>query len=188
MAKKKIKVEGIEIRIEPIDNSDYISLTDIAKQQNDPNWKFLIIKWLQNKDSLLFIETWEKINNPNFKVANFGNFKTKYLENRYVATPQKMIAETGIIGIRSKSGRYGGTYAHKDIALEFCGWLSPVFKVYMITEFQRLMEEEFSRKNLEWHISKLTDNVEEMRNLLDTIPGQESERNRLESLKKRKKS
>jgi len=186
MASKKIEVQGLQIRLQAINDNDYVSLTDIAKQQDSPNAKFLIIKWLQNKDTLLFIETWEQLNNPDFKVANFGNFKMKYQENRYTATPQRLIEETGIICMTSKSGRYGGTYAHRDLALEFCGWLSPVFKVYMIKAFQVLMEQEFQRKNLKWHISKLTDNVDEMRNLLDTIPFQEPERNRLKKGKEKK--
>jgi len=186
MSKKKIEVQGLQIRLESIYEEDYVSLTDIVKQQEDPNAKFLIIKWLQNKDTLLFIETWEKIHNPDFKVADFGNFKNKYQENRYIVSPQKLIKETGIISIQSKSGRYGGTYAHKDIALEFCGWLSPVFKVYMIKTFQELLEQEFQRKSLDWHISKITDNIDEVRNLLDTIPHQKPAKNRLKRSKKDK--
>ena len=90
-------------------------------------------------------------------------------------------------GLISKSGRYDGdTYAHRDIALNFCYWLSPTFQVYFIKAFQQLIEEQFNNKNLEWHISKLTDNVDEMRNLLDTIPGQKPQRNRIDNTSKKK--
>jgi KilA-N domain len=103
----------------------------------------------------------------------------KYLENRNVLTPQRWIDETGAIGLISKSGRYGGTWAHSDIALNFCYWLSPPFQVYFIKEFQRLKKEEFSLNNLEWHVERITNLVDEARNWLDTMPGQKPDRNRL---------
>ena len=109
-------------------------------------------------------------------------FRNKAGENRYIVTPQNYIAETEAVGIISKSGRYGGTYAHRDIALNFCYWLSPAFQVFLLKAFQDLIEKEFNRKNLEWHISKITDNIEEVRNLLDTIPGQIPERNRIKDV------
>ena len=106
-------------------------------------------------------------------------FKEKYLRNRSSITPKRWIEELGAIGVISKAGRYGGTFADKDIALQFCGWLSPKFQVYMMIKFQELIEEQYRIKNLEWHISRITDNVEEIRNLLDTTPGQHPDRNRL---------
>lgn len=103
------------------------------------------------------------------------------MENRTFISPKNYIEQTGAIGLVSKAGKHGGgTFAHSEIALEFCTWLSAPFKVYFYKEFQRLKMEDFDRKNLEWHISKITDNVDEIRNLLDTIPGQRMERNRLE--------
>ncbi len=178
MGKKKIEVQGLEIRIELINKDDYVCLTDIAKQ-SDTRAAVLIGSWMKNNNTLLFLEQWEKLHNPSFKVHQMVNFRMQAQENRYVATAQKYIKETNAIGIISKSGRYGGTYAHKDIALNFCYWLSPQFQVFLIKAFQELVKQDFERKNLEWHVSKLTDNVEEMRNLLDTIPGQKPERDRL---------
>jgi len=191
MSKKKINVNGLEIRIEPINDKDYVSLTDIAKQSDRNEPKRLIMNWLKNQSTLDFLTTWEDLHNPNFathsKGTHLSTFKLDMLRNATKVTPQKWITQTNAIGIISKSGRYGGTYAHKDVALNFCYWLSPHFQVYLIKEFQRLKEEEFERKNLEWHISKITDNVDELRNLLDTIPLQKEERNRIKLLEKKKK-
>ena len=135
---------------------------------------------MKNNNTLLFLEQWEKVHNPNFKVHQMVYFKNKAAENRYIVTPQNFIKETDAVGIISKSGRYGGTFAHKDIALNFCYWLSPQFQVFLLKAFQELVEEKYRNQSLDWHIQKLTDNVEEMRYLLDTIPGQKDERNRLE--------
>lgn len=164
--------------METINDSDYISLTDIAKKNSDDH-KYVVINWMKNANTLNFLEEWEIVHNPDFKVVQMDNFRKMYSKNRHVATPSKWAKETNAIGIISKAGRYGGTYAHKDIALHFCGWLDPRFQVWMMKTLQNLLEQEFSRKNLEWHISKITDNVEEIRNLLDTIPGQNEKRNRL---------
>ena len=184
MEENKIEVLGLQIRLQKSNEGDFVSLTDLAKQRDSENASHLIIKWLQLSTTLQFLEAWEELHNPDFKVANFGNFRLKYSENRYVATPQRFIEETGAIGIASRSGRYGGTFAHKDIALEFCSWLSPRFKVYLLKKFQELIEADFGRRDLAWHISKITDNVDEIRNLLDTIPCQQPERNRLNILEK----
>ena len=179
MAKKKIKVQGLQIQINKIQNSDYISLTDIAKRSNDNKPAFTILNWLRNQNTLLYLETWEQVHNPDFKVVQMHNFRLEAADNRSAISPKNFIEKTNAIGLISKAGRYGGTFAHSDIALEFCSWLSPQFKVYFFKEFQRLKSEEFSKKNLEWHISKITDNIDEVRNLLDTIPGQLPELNRL---------
>jgi len=187
MSNEIIEVQGLQIRVEPINQAEYICLTDIAKQ-SDTRAAVLIGSWIKNSNTLLFLEQWEKLHNPDFKVHQMVNFRMTAQQNRYVATPQKYIKETGAIGIISKSGRYGGTYAHKDIALNFCYWLDPAFQVFLIKAFQELLHREFSRQNLEWHISKLTDNVDEMRNLLDTIPGQQPQCNRLiKKITKKKK-
>lgn len=186
MAKGKLKVMGLEIRLEPIYENDYVSLTDIAKK-NDTKPDVIINSWLKNLGTIEFLEEWELLKNPDFNPHQMTGFKEKYLSNRSSITPKRWIKEMNAIGIISKPGRYGGTYAHKDIALQFCGWLSPRFQVYLMIEFQRLMQEEFKRQSLEWHISKITDNIDEVRNLLDTIPYQDDSRNRMKQLKKGKK-
>ncbi len=182
MSKQKINVQGLTITIEQVKDADYISLTDIAKK-SDSRADILIASWMKNSSTLEFLETWERLHNPGFKSNQMAGFKDRYLQNRNVLTPQSWISETGAIGMTSQKGRYGGTFAHKDIALNFCYWLSPSFQVYLIKEFQRLKEEEFSNKNLEWHIERITNLVDETRNWLDTVPGQKPERNRLNYLK-----
>ena len=134
---------------------------------------------MKNLNTIDFLLEWEKVHNSDFKVDQIVSFRNKYSTNKNVLTPQKWVKEMNAIGIVSTSGRYGGTFAHKDIALEFCTWISPAFKVHLIKAFQELLEQEYSKRNLEWHISKITDNIDEVRNLLDTIPGQKGERNRL---------
>ena len=177
--KKKINVQGLEIRIEPVEKQDYISLTDIAKQSSNKP-QFVIINWIRNMQNLKFLITWETVHNPDFNLVHLHKVKDLASDNRILLSPSKFVKETNAIGLYTRAGRYNsGTFAHKDIALNFCFWLSPEFQVYFIKEFQRLKEEEAQRKNLEWHVKKLTDNVEEMRNLLDTIPGQDSTRQRL---------
>lgn len=142
MPKQKIKVQELEIRVEKFAVGNYISLTDIAKK-SDTEAKVLIISWLKNRNTQEFLETWERLHNPDFlKGHQMVTFRDTYLQNRNVLTPQKWIAETNAIGLISKSGRGGGTWAHSDIALNFCYWLSPAFQVFMIKEFQRLKAEE----------------------------------------------
>lgn len=177
MAKKTITVQGVPVRIT---DEDYVSLTDIAKQSNSKP-AALISSWLKNSNTLLFLETWESIYNPDFKVHQMVEFKMMAMDNRNIVSPKNYIEVAGGVGIISQAGRHGGTYAHKDIALEFCSWLNPAFKVWMNKTFQELLAAEFDRRSLEWHISKITDNIDEVRNLLDTIPFQQDERNRLKN-------
>lgn len=136
----RISVDGTDIKI----NKDgYVSLTDIAKRAIDGAEPITALRsWLKNSNTLLFLQTWEKRKNENFKLNRMVQFRMNAADNRNYATPQKYIRETGAIGMISKSGKYGGTYAHTDIALNFCYWLSPEFQVYMIEEFQRLKAEE----------------------------------------------
>jgi len=180
--KNKNRSSRLQIRIDRINNDDFISLTDIAKKSSDNKPAYTILNWLRNQNTLLYLETWEEVHNPNFKVVQMHNFRLQASNNRAGISPKSYIRETNAIGLISKAGKYGGTLAHSDIALEFCSWLSPKFKVYVFKEFQRLKKEEFQQKNLEWHISKITDNIDEVRNLLDTIPFQNQERNRIRGL------
>jgi len=177
--KKKINVQGVEIRVEKVKEEDYISLTDIAKKNSGRPPNSVLISWIRNQNTLSFLGAWEKTFNPNFKHSQMAMFRELAADNRSLLTPKNFVEQTEALGMTSKSGRYGGTYAYKDIALNFCYWLSPEFQVAMIKTFQELLAREFSRKNLEWHISKITDNIEEARNLLDTIPFQNPDRNRI---------
>jgi len=181
---KKIDVQGLKIRIEPVHENDYISLTDIAKKFAEEGVKpnRIIQNWMRNKDTLEFLATWEKISNPKFKGIEFETLMSKAGYNRFAISPSAWVKKTDAIDIYTKPVRGGGTFAHKDIALGFCYWLSPPFQVFILKEFQRLKEQEFNQKNLEWHISKITDNIEEVRNLLDTIPFQKPERNRIKDI------
>lgn len=182
MAKERLLIPemDLELSIEQINQGDYISLTEIAKKHGDPNYQ-LIIRWIQNADTLLYLETWEKTHNPDFNLTEMSKFRLMYQRKRHIATPQKYIKATNAIGITSKAGRYGGTFAHKEIALHFCYWLDPSYQVFFFKAFTKLVEERADVRNLKWHISKITDNIEEVRNLLDTIPQQDPDRNRLNS-------
>ncbi len=140
MTKKKIIVDGTTIRI---NKEGYVCLTDIAKRSIEDTEPIVALRaWLKNSSTLLFLQTWENKKNINFKLNQMVQFRMKAADNRNYATPQKYIEETGAIGIISKSGRYGGTFAHSDIALNFCYWLSPEFQVYLMEEFQRLKADE----------------------------------------------
>ena len=139
MGKQKLTVEGLAISI----NKDgFISLTDIAKRSSESKPAFTIQNWLRNQNTLSFLMTWEKVHNKNFKVGQIPYFIRAAIDNRKSITPQKFIDEMNAIGLLSKSGRNGGTFAHSDIALDFCRWLSPEFAVYLNKEFQRLEAEE----------------------------------------------
>ncbi len=175
----KIEVQGLLINIEKAHESDYIAITDIAKRSERRPGE-VIRDWLRNTDTMLFLEAWEKLHNPNFNGAQMLTFRLEAQKNRNSISPQNYIERTNAIGLLSKSGRYGGgTYAHRDIALQFCSWFEPVFYVYMIKAFQQMIEEKYQAKSLEWHVKKITDNVDEIRNLLDTIPGQVAENRRI---------
>lgn len=146
-----ITVKERNITVLAHNQDDYISLTDMAKGFGDD---ILIYSWMRNRNTLEFIGIWEQIHNPDFKGGEFETFKTQAGLNSFHLTPRKWIDATNAIGIISKSGRYGGTYAHKDIAFEFGSWLSPEFKLYLIKEFQRLKEEENQRLSLGWNLNR----------------------------------
>jgi len=146
----KINVEGSEISIIAIDDKDYISLTDMVR--NIENGLALIEKWLRNKNTIEFLGIWEEMYNPDFNSLEFEGIKNEAGLNRFVLLVKQWVEKTNSIGIVAKAGRYGGTYAHKDIAFEFASWVSPYFKLYLIKEFERLKEEE--QKKLGWDIKR----------------------------------
>ncbi len=153
MAKRKIEVRGREITIvNHLSSDDYISLTDIARYKNEDAPNDVIKNWLRNKNTIELLGLWEKLNNNNFKPVEFDGFRNEAGLNHFVLSPKKWIETTNAIGLLSKSGRYGGTYAHKDIAFEFASWVSVEFKLYMIKEFQRLQDKD--AKSLEWNIKR----------------------------------
>ena len=152
--KSKIEVQGLEIAVVNQSNNDYISLTDIAKHKDNAQTDDIIKNWLRNRNTIELLGFWEMIYNPNFKPVEFYGFRKQAGLNSFVLTPKRWIESTNAIGIVSKSGRYGGTFAHKDIALEFASWISIEFKLYIIKEFQRLKESENDRLNLEWNLQR----------------------------------
>ena len=155
MAKSKvINVQGREITWISNESKDYISLTDIAKYRNDRESYSIINNWMRSRSTIEFLGLWEKLSNPDFKPLEFERFKNEAGSNYFVLSPQRWIESTNAIGITSKSGRYGGTFAHKDIAFEFASWISSEFKLYLIVEFQRLKEDETSRLKLEWNLQR----------------------------------
>ena len=155
MAKnKKIEVKGREISLYSDKANDYISLTDMARYRDADRTNYIIQNWMRTRSAIEFCGLWEQLKNPNFKRIEFDAFKNESGSNSFTLTPQKWIQATNAIGIISKSGRYGGTFAHRDIAFEFATWISAEFKFYLINEFQRLKEEESSRQNLEWNYQR----------------------------------
>ncbi|MBI5589247.1 MAG: KilA-N domain-containing protein [Deltaproteobacteria bacterium] len=146
----KIEVQGKEITVISTDQQDYISLTDMVR--NIKNGLSLIEKWLRNKNTIEFLGIWEEIYNPDFNSPEFEGIKNQAGLNRFVLSVKQWVDNTNSKGIIAKAGRYGGTYAHKDIAFEFASWISPRFKLYLIKEFQRLKDQE--RKLLGWDIRR----------------------------------
>lgn len=150
----KITVKNIDINVTGIGDDDYISLTDIAKIKN-PEFPADVIKnWIRLRSSIEFLGIWEQINNPDFNMVEFDQFKKDAGHNYFVMTPTKWVEKTNAIGFRTKSGKYGGgTFAHRDIALEFASWISAEVKLYIIKEFQRLKAQE--SEQLEWQGKRL---------------------------------
>ena len=153
--KEKISAKGFDIEVYTEDfKNDYISLTDIAKYKNTDDPRFVIQNWMRNRNTLEFIGLWEALNNPNFNRVQFDTFRSEAGLNRFTMTPGKWIESTDAVGIVSKAGRYGGTYAHYDIAMEFASWLSPEFKLYIIQDYKRLKEDENSKLSLTWNLHR----------------------------------
>jgi hypothetical protein len=151
---KTIKVENFEIVLYSLNNEDFISLTDMARYKDAARTNYIIQNWLRTRNAIEFCGLWEQINNSNFKRIEFDAFKNASGSNSFTLTPQKWIETTNAIGMVSKSGRYGGTFAHHDIVFEFASWISPEFKLYLITEFQRLKNVESKELNLEWNLQR----------------------------------
>jgi hypothetical protein len=151
---KTINVKGTEIAIFQGEQADYVSLTDIARYKDANNTDDIIKNWLRNRNTIELLGFWEQLYNPNFKPVEFDGFRKQAGLNSFVLTPKKWIETTNAIGIISKSGRYGGTFAHKDIAFEFASWISIEFKLYIIKEFQRLKEDENNRLKLDWNLQR----------------------------------
>lgn len=155
MAKnKKINVKGVEIVLYEDNQQDFISLTDIARHKDAENTDDIVKNWMRNRNTIELLGFWEMIYNPNFKPVEFDGFRKQAGLNSFVMTPKRWIESTNAIGIVSKPGRYGGTFAHKDIALEFASWISIEFKLYVIKEFQRLKDDENNRLQLEWNLQR----------------------------------
>lgn len=148
----KINANGTEISVmlSKDNQNDYISLTDIARHRNADDPAGVIANWLRNRSTIEFLGLWEKMNNPNFKPLEFEEFKYASGENAFTLSPQKWIVSTNAIGLSSRSGRGGGTFAHTDIAFEFASWISPEFKLYIITDYQRLKLDEAKRLEIGW--------------------------------------
>ncbi len=155
MAKnEKIAVKGLEIVVYYDKKEDFISLTDIARYKNSKHTDIVIQNWMRSRTTIELLGFWEQMYNPNFKPIEFEGFRKEAGLNHFVMTPKKWIESTNSVGIISKSGRYGGTFAHKDIALEFASWVSIEFKLYLIKEFQRLKADENDRLKLEWNLQR----------------------------------
>jgi hypothetical protein len=151
---KKITVQQVDIVLYEDNKQDYISLTDIARYKDAERSDYILQNWMRNRSTIEFIGLWEQFNNPDFNSIEFDGIKNMAGSNSFSLTPKRWIETTNAIGITSRTGRYGGTFAHKDIAFEFATWLSAEFKFYLIKEFQRLKEEESSRNHLEWDIQR----------------------------------
>ena len=145
-------VEGVEITVTTINNNDYISITDMIKAKDG---EFFISDWLRNRNTLQYLGAWEGMYNPNLNYGEFAIIKDKSGLNNFKISVKEWVAKTNAIGLTAKAGRYGGTYAHKDIAFHFCMWISPEFQLYVIKEYQRLKDIENNQYNLEWNVKRV---------------------------------
>lgn len=154
MSKKnrEIEVLATPVKVTRQAEADFLSLTDIARHRDAERTDDLIRNWIRNRNTIEFLGIWEQINNPDFKPVEFDGFRKEAGLNTFTMTPKQWVSRTGAIGIVSKAGRYGGTFAHKDIAFEFASWISVEFKLYLIKEFQRLQEAE--QEQLGWDVKR----------------------------------
>ena len=155
LIKSELNVNNNKVSVIRIGTEEYISLTDLARYADEDEPRYPIQNWMRNKDVISFLGLWEKLNNENFKGVEFDTFKNEAGSNKFKISPQKWIKETNAIGIISKSGNNGGTFAHSDIALEFASWLSPEFKLYLIKEFERLKRNEAYQEKIDWNASRV---------------------------------
>jgi hypothetical protein len=153
--KKTLTVKNVGISLLSKKKQDYISLTDMAKFKNKDSTGLVISHWISTRYAIDLMGLWEQIHNPDFNVTEFRNIRNESGTNGFVLSGKRWIGRTGAIGLISKPGRYGGTFAHKDIAFEFASWISVEFKLYLIKEFQRLKEEEEERHNLDWNAKRM---------------------------------
>ena len=149
-----VEVQGASVAIISQNRQDFISLTDIARFKNPERSDDLVRNWLRNRNTVEFLGIWEKLHNPDFNSVEFDGIRIQTGLNSFILTPKHWIEKTGAIGIISSTGRYGGTYAHKDIAFEFASWVSVEFKLYLIKEFQRLKDDENDRLQLGWNLQR----------------------------------
>jgi hypothetical protein len=153
--KETIHAKGIDIGIYTSDfENEFISLTDIAKYRNSDDPRFVIQNWMRNRNTIEFLGLWEELHNPNFNRVQFEAVRSEAGYNRFVMTPTKWIEAVNAIGIVSKAGRYGGTYAHSDIAMSFATWISPEFQLYIMKDYRRLKSDENSRLSLGWNLNR----------------------------------
>lgn len=141
----RIKIKDTEVTIVQVNDMDYICLTDMIKAKDGD---FFVTDWLRNRNTLEYIGIWEQVNNPDFNYGEFATIRNNSGLNNFKISVKEFVERTNAVGLQAKAGRYGGTYAHKDIAFEFAMWISPEFKIYLVREFQRLKEEE--QKQLGW--------------------------------------
>ena len=149
---KKLIVRDQEITIKKVGDDDYLSLTDMIRSKDGD---FFVTDWLRNKNTLEFLGIWEQIHNPNFNYGEFAIIKNKLGVRRFKISTKEWVEKTNAIGLKAQVGRYGGTYAHRDIAFEFGAWINPTFKLYLIKEYQRLKEIETNSYNLEWDVKRV---------------------------------
>ncbi|MCT4617446.1 MAG: KilA-N domain-containing protein [Candidatus Gracilibacteria bacterium] len=160
MINRKVRVGDIQVAMNVTPGSeDYICITDMAKFKDSERTNYIIQNWMRIRSTIEFLSLWEQMNNTNFNSIDIDAFKSEAGSNSFSMTPKKWITSTNAIGIYSSSGRYGGTYAHKDIAFEFASWLSAEFKLFLITEFQRLKQEEIEKKELGWDLKRTLSKV-----------------------------
>ena len=152
--KTVIEVRGTAIVILNQNDQDFLSLTDIARHRNSQEPFAIINNWMRSRSTIEFLGLWENLSNPNFKPLEFERFRNEAGSNYFVLSPQRWIEATQAVGITAKSGRYGGTFAHRDIAFEFASWISSEFKLYLIKEFQRLKDDESRRLSLAWNLNR----------------------------------
>ena len=152
--KKELGINGLVINLKRQKGDEYISLTDIARKKNPLEPKDVVKNWLRSKSTIEFLALWEKINNPDFKGVEIDSLLIEAGSNSFTLSPSKWVESTKAIGIITSAGKYGGTFAHSEIALEFASWVSPEFKLYLITEIKRLKTAESDQQNLNWSVQR----------------------------------